>query len=117
MRYLCLQGSIPDMTALTATYLELQQIYREKAESDQAAMAAYVQSIAQSMRHPPKISTSTIRNFAKNARNLRSVRGLRATISCLYKYSQTPVKRMPSQEIWGYHRVANSIDCSQNGKL
>lgn len=37
-----LQGSIPDMTALTATYLELQRLYRDKAEQDLAALEAHV---------------------------------------------------------------------------
>ena len=66
-----LQGSIPDMTALTATYLELQRIYRERADADHAALAAHVHSIEQSTGQPVKIASSAIRNFAKNARNLR----------------------------------------------
>ena len=69
--FLDVQGSIPDMTALTATYLELQRLYRDRAEADQAALAGHVQSIEQTIGQAAKIPTISIRNFAKNARNLR----------------------------------------------
>ena len=59
------------MTALTATYLELQRLYRERAEADQVALAAHVQSIEQAMGQAAKIPANSIRSFAKNARNLR----------------------------------------------
>ena len=39
------QGSIPDMTALTATYLELQRLYRNKAEQDLAGMESHVRQV------------------------------------------------------------------------
>ena len=65
------QGSIPDMTALTATYLELQRMYRDKAEAEQAALEAHVRSIEQAKGQPAKIPPNSIRTFAKNARNLR----------------------------------------------
>ena len=32
------QGSIPDMTATTAMYLELQRLYRDRADRDTAAV-------------------------------------------------------------------------------
>lgn len=67
----CMQGSIPDMTALTATYLELQKLYRDKADEDLAALEGHVRSIEQAMQQSTKVPSSLIRNFAKNARNLR----------------------------------------------
>ena len=67
-----LQGSIPDMTAKTATYLELQQLYRERAEKDIAALKDHVSQIeARIAVSQSKISSTYIRLFAKNARNIR----------------------------------------------
>ena len=59
------------MTALTATYLQLQRIYRDKADEDLGILEAYVREIEQAANLPSKIPSSLIRNFAKNARNLR----------------------------------------------
>jgi len=47
------QGSIPDMTALTATYLELQRLYRDKAEQDLAALEAHVRQVHGDGPPPP----------------------------------------------------------------
>jgi amyloid beta precursor protein binding protein 1 len=60
------------MTALTATYLELQRIYRDKAERDLVALEAHVRQVEQDVAATDRVATSLIRSFAKNARNLRS---------------------------------------------
>lgn len=66
------QGSIPDMTATTELYLRVQKLYRDRAEQDVAAVAAHVSRLLQSLqRDPHSISGASIRNFVKNARNLR----------------------------------------------
>lgn len=66
------QGSIPDMTSTTAMYLDLQRIFRDRAEADVAALAERVRQIEALLgRAAPKVSLSTIRSFAKNARNIR----------------------------------------------
>lgn len=66
------QGSIPDMTATTELYLRVQKLYRDRAEQDVAAVAAHVGRLLQGLqRDPNSISGASIRNFVKNARNLR----------------------------------------------
>ena len=60
------------MTATTAMYLELQRIFRERADQDLAALQAHVRQIEQVLGcSAPKIPASIIRSFAKNARNIR----------------------------------------------
>lgn len=72
--YIVVQGSIPDMTATTAMYLELQRIFRERANSDVAALETHVRHIeAAAGRSSPRLPSSAIRFFAKHARNIRRV--------------------------------------------
>ena len=60
------------MTATTAMYLELQRLFRERADQDLATLEAHVRQIEQVLgRSAPKVPTSIIRSFAKNARNIR----------------------------------------------
>ena len=60
------------MTARTATFLELQRLYRERAEKDVAALREHVQQ-AESINAETRqrIPVSYVRTFAKNARHLR----------------------------------------------
>ena len=68
----CLQGSLPDMTATTALYLALQRIYREQAEQDIAAVTKHVHDVLTSInRDPSSIKGSDIRMFCKHVRYLR----------------------------------------------
>lgn len=72
MAMCCVQGNIPDMTATTAMYLQLQRVYRERADEDVAAVEGHVQRILSSIgRAPGSIPHVSIRTFCKNARNLR----------------------------------------------
>ncbi len=60
------------MTATTAMYLELQRLYRERAEKDVVAVQAHLDAILESVgKSPGAISAATVRHFVKNARNLR----------------------------------------------
>lgn len=69
---LSLQGSIPDMTATTAAYLELQRVYRDRAETDAAAVEAHLSRLLTSVgREPGSITSAAVRAFCKNARNIR----------------------------------------------
>ena len=67
-----LQGSIPDMTATTALYLQLQRIYREQADADFKAVAQHVRKVLQLVgRDQHAISHTDIKTFCKHARYLR----------------------------------------------
>ncbi|XP_047342044.1 NEDD8-activating enzyme E1 regulatory subunit AXR1-like isoform X2 [Impatiens glandulifera] len=66
-----LEGSIPDMTSSTETYVNLQKIYQAKAEADFLVVEKRVRNILEKIdRDPGSISKSTIRSFCKNARKL-----------------------------------------------
>lgn len=70
-----IEGSLPDMTATTALYLDLQRIYREQADRDIAAVTKHVQNVLSSIsRDSGSISASEIRMFCKHVRCLRVVR-------------------------------------------
>ena len=72
LSFLTLQGSLPDMTATTALYLDLQRIYREQADRDVAAVTTHANAILSSINRTPKsISSGSIKTFCKHARNLR----------------------------------------------
>lgn len=67
-------GTIPDMTAHTATYVELQQIYMAQASADVAAIHAYLQHIASlESLSADLVSPEQLRLFCKNTHNLTLV--------------------------------------------
>ncbi len=69
------QGSLPDMTSTTDMYLQLQRLYREKAEADTSAVEGHVRTLLSSVgREPASIPRPVISTFVKNARNLRCSR-------------------------------------------
>ena len=70
-----LEGSLPDMHSTTQHYLELQRVYRDKAEADIANVSGHLAAILKSVRRDPgSIPESEIKRFCKHARQLRVVR-------------------------------------------
>ena len=75
-----LDGSIPDMTASTNRYIELQGIYKTKAESDKAEMKNILASIVEEFDGSdgsstiPDISNEEMTIFCKNVYNLRLIK-------------------------------------------
>ncbi|KAJ7522995.1 hypothetical protein O6H91_18G033900 [Diphasiastrum complanatum] len=70
-----LDGAIPDMHSYTDYYIRLQKVYQDRAEANVSAVEANVKSILRKIaRDSLSISRSTIKQFCKNARNLRVLR-------------------------------------------
>lgn len=70
-----LEGSLPDMHASTQRYLELQRLYRDKAEADAAAVENHVKTLLKTVgRETTAIASADIRKFCKHARHLHVVR-------------------------------------------
>ncbi|XP_038070147.1 NEDD8-activating enzyme E1 regulatory subunit-like [Patiria miniata] len=70
-----LRGSIPDMTADSKRYIQLQNVYMEQAKQDFAAVASRVHQILVSLgKTPDSIPDTEIKLFCKNAHFLRVVR-------------------------------------------
>jgi len=83
-----LNGSIPDMTADTHSFLALQEVYQTKAREDVEAVAGKVASILKALgREASSISPEEIRLFCKSAAGLRLVR----TRSLQQEYSKGDV--------------------------
>jgi amyloid beta precursor protein binding protein 1 len=69
-----LDGSIPDMTASTQGYIELQGVYKSKAESDKGEMRSIISDIAKEFEGRitiPTISDEELATFCKNIFHLR----------------------------------------------
>lgn len=67
-----LMGSIPDLVTETSTFINLQNIYKNKAEKDKAVVEKYVKEILESLgRSPEDISQEYISHFCKNVLFLR----------------------------------------------
>ncbi|KAL5021823.1 hypothetical protein ScPMuIL_000978 [Solemya velum] len=69
-----LRGTIPDMTADSKRYIELQQSYIEQAADDIAVVTEKLQDILQSIGRGCSISEQEIKTFCKNAGFLRLIR-------------------------------------------
>ncbi len=60
------------MTATTAMYLQLQRVYRERADQEVAAVEGHLARLLASLgRAPGAIPRPDVRAFCKNSRNLR----------------------------------------------
>lgn len=69
------RGTIPDMIADSQKFIKLQNIYRQKAMQDAAAVSKHVEFLMQSFGKPPEsISDKDIKLFCKHASFLRVVR-------------------------------------------
>ncbi|XP_060084500.1 NEDD8-activating enzyme E1 regulatory subunit-like isoform X2 [Ylistrum balloti] len=69
-----LRGTIPDMTADSERYIQLQQVYRDQAAHDVSVVTNKVHNLVQTLGRDPGISEQDIRLFCKNAAFLRVVR-------------------------------------------
>nr|XP_023646651.1 NEDD8-activating enzyme E1 regulatory subunit isoform X2 [Paramormyrops kingsleyae] len=68
------RGTIPDMIADSEKFINLQNVYREKAMQDALLVAKHVESLLQSVGKPPEsITEQDIKLFCKNAAFLRVV--------------------------------------------
>uniref|UniRef100_A0A671TLC2 NEDD8-activating enzyme E1 regulatory subunit n=1 Tax=Sparus aurata TaxID=8175 RepID=A0A671TLC2_SPAAU len=69
------RGTIPDMIADSQKFINLQNVYRQKAMQDAATVSKHVECLLQSFGKPPEsISEKDIKLFCKNASFLRVVR-------------------------------------------
>ncbi|XP_056268503.1 NEDD8-activating enzyme E1 regulatory subunit [Pseudoliparis swirei] len=69
------RGTIPDMIADSQKFINLQNVYREKAMQDASAVSKHVECLLQSIGKPPEsISEKDIKMFCKNSSFLRVVR-------------------------------------------
>lgn len=69
-----LRGTIPDMTADSERYIQLQNVYHEQAELDVAVVTERVHNILQNIGRNGVITEHEIKTFCKNAAFLRLVR-------------------------------------------
>ncbi|GMH45533.1 hypothetical protein BSKO_13490 [Bryopsis sp. KO-2023] len=70
-----LEGSVPDMVSTTDFYLEVQRVYRSRANYEASIVERNAKRILSSLsRDPNSISPDTIKTLCKNARNLRLIR-------------------------------------------
>ncbi|KAM3876792.1 NEDD8-activating enzyme E1 regulatory subunit [Diretmus argenteus] len=68
------RGTIPDMIADSKRFISLQNVYRDKAMQDVAAVFKHVECLLQSIGKPPEsISEKDIKLFCKNVSFLRVV--------------------------------------------
>ena len=72
-----LEGSLPDMTSTTESYVALQKLYQAKASADADAVAAHVRAALRAAGRPESsISLADVRHFCKHAAHIRVVRWL-----------------------------------------
>ncbi|KAL3860740.1 hypothetical protein ACJMK2_010815 [Sinanodonta woodiana] len=68
------RGTIPDMTADSERYIQLQQVYRKKAAEDASKVSQRVQQLLHSIGKVGLISEHEIKTFCRNAAFVRVVR-------------------------------------------
>jgi NEDD8-activating enzyme E1 regulatory subunit len=70
-----LSGTLPDMKAQSADYIELQNIYKSKARRDIQAVTTLVREIEKQYSLSNPVDEREIEVFCKNAQYMRLIRG------------------------------------------
>ena len=70
-----LPGSVPDMKARSADYIQLQNVYKSKARQDLAEVLATVRSLEKQLGRAATIDEKEVEAFCKNAAHIKLVRG------------------------------------------
>ncbi|ORY18302.1 hypothetical protein BCR34DRAFT_621443 [Clohesyomyces aquaticus] len=70
-----LPGSVPDMKARSADYIELQNVYKSKARRDVTEVTESVRFLERSIKRSTQIEEKDIEAFCKNAAHIKLVRG------------------------------------------
>jgi amyloid beta precursor protein binding protein 1 len=68
-------GSVPDMKARSADYIELQNVYKSKARKDLAEVVESVRFVERNANRSNPIDEKDIEAFCKNAAHIKLVRG------------------------------------------
>jgi hypothetical protein len=88
---------LPSLFFCTATvtvcslYLQLQRLYRERADADVAVVESHLQQLLSEAGSPGRsIPTAHVKHFCKNARNIRVVRWVYCCPCFLYFCAHVP---------------------------
>ena len=68
-------GSVPDMKARSADYIQLQNVYKAKARKDLAEVVDSVRFLERNANRSTQIDEKDIETFCKNAAHIKLVRG------------------------------------------
>ena len=69
-----LNGQVPDMTATSASYVQIQKVYHDKAVADMHALKAIISTVLTvTGKSPNQISDETIELFCQNVNNLQRI--------------------------------------------
>ncbi|CAI6332513.1 unnamed protein product [Periconia digitata] len=68
-------GSVPDMKARSADYIELQNVYKSKARKDLAEVLDSVRFLERNANRSTTIKEKDVETFCKNAAHIKLVRG------------------------------------------
>lgn len=68
-------GSVPDMKARSADYIELQNVYKSKARKDLAEVLDSVRFLERNANRKTQIEEKDVEAFCKNAAHIKLVRG------------------------------------------
>lgn len=68
-------GSVPDMKARSADYIQLQNVYKSKARQDLAEVVESVRFLERNANRKKAIEEKDIETFCKNAAHIKLVRG------------------------------------------
>ncbi|KAF2199125.1 hypothetical protein GQ43DRAFT_129803 [Delitschia confertaspora ATCC 74209] len=70
-----LPGSVPDMKARSADYVQLQNVYKTKARKDIAEVLEDVRRIEEEVGKKTKVDEKEVETFCKNAAHVKLIRG------------------------------------------
>ena len=70
-----LPGSVPDMKARSADYIELQNVYKSKARRDLAEVLNSVRQLEKDLKRNNPIEEKDVEAFCKNSAHIKLVRG------------------------------------------
>ena len=95
-----LPGALPDMKAQSSDYIQLQNIYKAEARSDQAEVARTVRSLEQELGRESSIESAEIEAFCKGAQFVKLIHGRPIRIAkCTAEIDWSDRSKALSQEL------------------
>ena len=85
-----LPGSVPDMKAQSADYIQLQNLYKTKARRDLAEVLDLVESMRKTLGKSAPLPDQEVEAFCKGAASIKVIRG-----------SLLKVNNVESETVWG----------------
>lgn len=98
-------GTLPDMTADTVSYVNLQRLYSHQAKSDATEVLKYAKELSDQQNIPHLVNETTVSDFCRHLRGIRVLR---------YRSIEDEVCSVPGSEFLNSMDLNHAVDSTES---